>query len=223
MFSLPVKILFCDGPLLYVLIFGVKAVRNDNSKKLLNANVYQYNALSDGIRKIYTNHDELREYGARGILHPNEVSYFNLFINGLLQPRVNYEIQEGLLLLKTEDIPLKDSIISIVFVTFKEENPAKLNSALVAGIAPLGHIAGGPATDRDIHVSNTLCPYLKMEKRSISGPESIPAGSAANWEFTITITNTGNIPIQDILVTDMLLLDCILNIENLSLSLSTPI
>jgi uncharacterized repeat protein (TIGR01451 family) len=227
---------FATGPLAYVLIFGVKAVINDSSpasisylnleslkskappQKLLDADVYQYNALSDGIKRIYTNHDELSEYGARGILNPHEVSYFNLFINGLLQPKVNYEIQEGLLLLKTEDIPLKGTIISIVFVTFKDEKPARLNSALVEGIAPLGHIAGGPATDMDIHVRDTLYPCLQMEKCCIAGPELIPANKAASWEFSITINNTGNIPIQDIIVTDTLLLDSILNIENISLS-----
>ncbi len=41
-------------------------------QKLLDADVYQYNALSDGIKRIYTNHDELSEYGARGILNTHE-------------------------------------------------------------------------------------------------------------------------------------------------------
>ena len=69
------------------------------SKKLLHADVYQYNTLSDGIKKIYTSNDELKEYGSRGILNPDTVSYYNLFINGVLQPKINYEIQKDLLLL----------------------------------------------------------------------------------------------------------------------------
>ncbi|EHQ90643.1 DUF4183 domain-containing protein [Desulfosporosinus youngiae] len=190
----------------------------DSAERLLHADVYQYNALSDGVKKLYTNQDELTEYGTRGILNPKQVSYFNLFINGLLQPRVNYEIQEGLLLLKTDDVPLKDSTIIIVFVTFKDEEWAELNSALVEGIIPSGQIRGGPVTDRDIKIRDTTYSYLKMENLRVSGPEFISAENAAHWEFSLTISNTGNIPIRDIVVTDTILLDLIAKIENLSLS-----
>ena len=34
---------------------------------MLKADVYHYNALSDGKKKIYTNDDELIKYGKRGI------------------------------------------------------------------------------------------------------------------------------------------------------------
>ena len=61
-------------------------------KNLLHADTYQYNALSDGVKRIYTNNDELTQYGDKGILDPNDVSSFGLFINGVLQPKVNYEI-----------------------------------------------------------------------------------------------------------------------------------
>lgn len=190
----------------------------NSEERLLPTDVYQYIALSDGIKKLYTNRDELKEYGARGILNPNHVSFFNLFINGLLQPQVNYEIQEGLLLLTTDDVPLKGSTIFIVFVTFKDEKRAELNSALVEGIIPSGQISGGPVTDRAIHVGAAAYPYLKMEKLRVSGPEFIPAGNTAQWEFSIRIDNIGNTPIRDIVVTDTILLDLIANIKNSSLS-----
>lgn len=91
-------------------------------EKVIKAEVYQYNALSDGIKKVYTNEDELIKYGNRGILDPKKVSYFSLYINGVLQPRVNYDIKKGQLTLKTEDVPLKNAPITINFVTFKDKN-----------------------------------------------------------------------------------------------------
>jgi hypothetical protein len=85
----------------------------------LKADVYQYNALSDGNKKIYTNADELKEYGNKGILNPQKVSFYSLFVNGVLQPETNYKIKEGLLTLNTKNIPIKNSPIIIPFVTFK--------------------------------------------------------------------------------------------------------
>ncbi|WP_229768555.1 DUF4183 domain-containing protein [Tissierella pigra] len=181
---------------------------------MFKADVYQYNALSDGIKKIYTNNDELVEYGDKGILDPNEVSYYSLFINGLLQPRINYEIEKGLLTLKTEDVPLKDSTIIITFVTFRDKMSTNLNSAITEGVLPSGHISIGPVTDMDISIENTVDSYLKLEKAIISGPKSVPTGLTTIWEFRLTIVNISNMPINNIVVTDNILLDYILNIES---------
>ncbi len=186
----------------------------NHKKKLLTADVYQYNTLSDGIKKVYTNSDELIEYGNRGILDPNTVSYFDLFINGVLQPKVNYEIQKGLLILKTEDVPLKNSTIIITFVTFKDEASTKLNSATAEGILPSGHISIGPVTDMDISIQDTVHSYLKLEKIITSGPTAIPTGHISSWEFMLVISNISDIPISNIAVIDNVLLDSILNIEN---------
>lgn len=188
---------------------------------MLDADVYQYNALSDGIKKTYTNDDELTEYGNRGILDPKDVSYFNLFINGILQPKVNYEIEKGLLLLKTEDVPLKYSTIILSFVTFIDKKSSKLNSAIVEGTIPSGNISVGPVTDMDISIGDTVHPYLELEKIIISGPEFIPTGSIDSWEFILKISNIGNIPIDNIVVRDTILLDSILNIEGFSPSQGT--
>lgn len=183
---------------------------------VFKADVYQYTALSDGIKKVYTNNDELTEYGNRGILDPNEVSYYSLFVNGLLQPRINYEIEQGLLTLKTEDVPLKDSTIIITFVTFRNKASAKLNSAIAKGVLPSGHISIGPVTDMDISIENTADSYLKLEKAIISGPESIHTGLTAIWELRLTISNISNMPINTIIVKDNILLDSILNVESFS-------
>lgn len=85
---------------------------------MLTAKVYQYNALSDGIKMHYTNADELTEYGSAGILTPDAVSYYNTFINGLLQPNVNYAISAGNLYLLTNNTPPSGQSVINTFVTF---------------------------------------------------------------------------------------------------------
>lgn len=188
----------------------------NQEKNLLNAAVYQYNTLSDGVKKIYTNDDELIQYGNRGILDPNDVSYFGLFINGVLQPKVNYEIQKGLLLLKTEDVPIKDSSIIISFITFEDKStkPTKLNSALVEGILPSGVISNGPVSDIDICVQDNINNYLHLESTLLCGPACIPSGCTGIWDFTLTISNVSDIPITDIIIKDTILLDLITDIKN---------
>lgn len=84
--------------------------------QILQVETFLYNAISDGIKHIYTNADELTQYGNNGILNPNSVSYMNLFINGILQPSVNYQVQEGLLILTTPDVPENGVSISLQFI-----------------------------------------------------------------------------------------------------------
>lgn len=90
-------------------------------EEIVKAEVYQYNTLSDGIKKTYSNNDELTDYGRQGILDPQKVSYLILYINGVSQPKVNYDIEKGLLSLKTDDVPPKNAPIAISFVTFKDK------------------------------------------------------------------------------------------------------
>jgi Domain of unknown function (DUF4183) len=84
---------------------------------VLKADTMQYIAISDGIKRIYKNKDRLKEYGSVKILNPKDVSYINLFINAMLQPPVLYEVHEGILVLKSEDIPKKDVPIILQFIT----------------------------------------------------------------------------------------------------------
>jgi hypothetical protein len=86
-------------------------------KNVLKADTYQYNTLSDGVSSTYTNEDELKEYGERGILDPNTVTYINLFINGVLQPPNTYEVKKGYLRLNTKEVPQKNTPIIIQFIT----------------------------------------------------------------------------------------------------------
>jgi hypothetical protein len=84
---------------------------------VLKAETYQYNAISDGIKRIYTNADELSEYGNRGILDPSTVSYTNLFVNGALQPPNLYLVQEGLLIFTSIDPPSAGVPINLQFIS----------------------------------------------------------------------------------------------------------
>ncbi|QAV26182.1 hypothetical protein BTDUT50_05685 [Neobacillus thermocopriae] len=87
--------------------------------QVLQVDTYQYNAISDGIKTVYTNADELVEYGNKGILDPTKVSFINLFINGVLQPKNLYEVQEGMLTLKSADTPIAGAPIILQFITIK--------------------------------------------------------------------------------------------------------
>lgn len=84
----------------------------------IKAEVYQYTAISDGTKRVYTNSDELIKYGDRGILSPDEVSNYNLYVNGVLQPKVNYVMTKGRLEFLTEDLPTQGATIIIIFITF---------------------------------------------------------------------------------------------------------
>ena len=69
---------------------------------------YQYNTLSNGLKRVFTNQDELFKYSNKGILDPEEVSFYNLFINGIMQPKINYTLKKGCYF-KTRDIPKRCS------------------------------------------------------------------------------------------------------------------
>ncbi|WP_181955021.1 DUF4183 domain-containing protein [Lentibacillus cibarius] len=79
----------------------------------------QYIALASEGKKVYTNQDALKQYGSSDILHPDHVSYINLFINGVLQPPSIYHVEEGVLYLKSDDLPPIDAPINLLFVIVK--------------------------------------------------------------------------------------------------------
>ena len=79
------------------------------------ANIVQYNAIADGKKQIYTNQDELNEYGDCGILDPSEVSYYQVYVNGQLYPKECYDIRAGRIYFNEHYIPSKERKISIVF------------------------------------------------------------------------------------------------------------
>lgn len=91
----------------------------NTNKGIAKTDTYQYYAVSDGEKSVYTNEDELKQYGNRGILDPATVSFINLFINGILQPQNQYVIELGKLTLTSGDVPEKGSPIILQFVSIK--------------------------------------------------------------------------------------------------------
>ncbi|PEF87600.1 exosporium leader peptide [Bacillus thuringiensis] len=76
-----------------------------------------YFTVSDGKKLAYTNADGLPEYGTTQILSPSEVSYINLFINGMLQPQTLYQVVAGQLTLLIPEAPLSGVPIILQFIT----------------------------------------------------------------------------------------------------------
>lgn len=75
-----------------------------------------YFTFSDGQKLIYTNADGVAEFGTTQILSPSEVSYINLFINGILQPQTAYLVQAGVLTLLTPTAPEAGVPITLQFI-----------------------------------------------------------------------------------------------------------
>ncbi len=80
-----------------------------------------YFTFSDGEKRLYTSSDGVAKYGITEILEPNEVSYINLFINGILQPHTNYKVEENKLILLTEDTPPKNVPIVLQFILINKQ------------------------------------------------------------------------------------------------------
>lgn len=88
--------------------------------KILEVADRQYSAVSDGTKKRYTDKDGIREYGTQGIPSPSEVSYFNLYINGVLQPKVNYQVRKGILELLTCDAPARGAPVILESIAIRD-------------------------------------------------------------------------------------------------------
>ena len=89
---------------------------------LLYARVYQYSALARDGQWVFTDGDELTQYGNRGILDPQQVSFQQLFINGVLQPSINYVLEKGKLTLTTQDPPLTGAPVILRYFALTDSN-----------------------------------------------------------------------------------------------------
>lgn len=67
--------------------------------------VFEYYTISNGKSRIFKDKDGIIKGKNQKIIDPSTVSYMNLFINGVLQPKENYEVECGMIKLKTEDLP----------------------------------------------------------------------------------------------------------------------
>jgi len=88
-------------------------------RKVLKTDSYCYYTISKENERLYSNDDELREYGTKGIPDPKKYSLVNLFINGVLQPPGVYRVEKGILILKSCDLPAKGVPIILQFIKIK--------------------------------------------------------------------------------------------------------
>lgn len=86
----------------------------------MRAEVSQYCTIADGTKRTFRDSDELEQYGGCGILSPVEITYFNVFVNGVLQPKNNYILQKGELTFTTPDVPSNGQTVMILFVAWKD-------------------------------------------------------------------------------------------------------
>lgn len=101
------------GPLGCPLIFP-RQPSAPQSPTLLRGETFQYTAIADGVRNVYTSGDAVPQFSTSGILDPGTFTFASLFINGILQPPNSYVIQPGILILS--DVPVQGAPIIIQFV-----------------------------------------------------------------------------------------------------------
>lgn len=95
-------------PLLSIPTLPSIIVRNRLPQKV---KVFEFYTISDGCSRLFKENEGVKEIGEQIILDPITVSYMNLFINGVLQPKESYEVERGVIKLKTEDVPIKGAPI----------------------------------------------------------------------------------------------------------------
>ncbi|WP_374018860.1 DUF4183 domain-containing protein [Paenibacillus thiaminolyticus] len=82
--------------------------------QILQVETFQFITIADGVRNAYTNGDGLAQFQSSSILNPGTVSYFNLFINGMLQQLTSYTVTEGLL--QIDGVPEQGVPITLQFI-----------------------------------------------------------------------------------------------------------
>ncbi|MDQ0255326.1 hypothetical protein J2S74_002708 [Evansella vedderi] len=95
-----------------IIIQFIKVFNHDN--QLLNGETEYFTVLSTGSKIPFPKHVHLP--------NPDEYSYVNLYINGVLQPQENYTITDGELILLTEEDPRKHVPIIVQFVKIYQIN-----------------------------------------------------------------------------------------------------
>lgn len=90
---------------------------NPTKPSVLKTDVAYFYAMANGIKREFKDEDEVIEYGGGQILDPVQVSCINVFVNGILQNPLNYTINKGQLHFNTEDVPEKNVLITIQFIS----------------------------------------------------------------------------------------------------------
>ncbi|PKG23073.1 hypothetical protein CWS01_14075 [Niallia nealsonii] len=72
--------------------------------------------MADGKKRVFKEDDGIKELGIQVILSPFVLSFTNLFINGVLQPKESYLVKKGEFCLLTEDVPMKDTLLILQMI-----------------------------------------------------------------------------------------------------------
>jgi hypothetical protein len=78
--------------------------------------VSMYCAISDGTQRVYTDQQCIAGYDSS--LSLKSTPLYNVFVNGMLQPPMNYTLEKGRLCFNTTDLPPKNTPITIQFIRF---------------------------------------------------------------------------------------------------------
>ena len=78
--------------------------------------LYEFYMHAKNNQRVFSYHDQVNEYRNGKIPSPDDVSYMNLFINGVLQPAKNYQVVKDKIILKTIDLPLENTILILQMV-----------------------------------------------------------------------------------------------------------
>lgn len=89
-------------------------------KGLVSVKNLMFFTVSDGTKLVYKNVDGLPQLGITEILAPKQVSYMNLFINGILQSTNSYDVQSGTLTLLTDEVPPAGTPITLQFILINQ-------------------------------------------------------------------------------------------------------
>lgn len=78
--------------------------------------IYEFNTTPNGCQRVFTDQDALKQYGKQSILASHKVSYMNLFVNAVLQPKENYKVEEGKITLLTDEMPRSGTPINLQMI-----------------------------------------------------------------------------------------------------------
>lgn len=81
-------------------------------------------------QRLYTDADALPQYGGHGIPAPCDVSFLNLYVNGILQPTVNYAVEKGMLTLTCTDLPPCGAPLVLEAVSVRDASCRLLHAGL---------------------------------------------------------------------------------------------
>ena len=80
-------------------VIALEAIRIKGLQgQLIHTQAIQYNSYAKE-RKYYLNSDRIEQYNSKNIPDPRRTSLQNLYINGVMQPPINYRVRKDLLLL----------------------------------------------------------------------------------------------------------------------------